>query len=146
MCIRTYIHTYIHAYIHIAEAQQRLDALQEFGVLGSGYALAQRDLEIRGAGSLLGADQSGEANDVGVKLYMQVRECALRVRARERACEREREIDRDGHRHRQRQRERERDRQRDKERARAKDKERKRETERERFQALHAGSQPLIRV
>ena len=55
-----------------AEAQQRLDALEEFGVLGSGYELAQRDLEIRGAGSLLGADQSGEANDVGVKLYMQV--------------------------------------------------------------------------
>jgi transcription-repair coupling factor (superfamily II helicase) len=73
-------------------------------VLGSGYALAQRDLEIRGAGSLLGADQSGEANDVGVKLYMQVRESARagaseqrqtereRARAREREREREREI------------------------------------------------------
>ena len=55
-----------------AESQQRLDALQEFGVLGSGYQLAQRDLEIRGAGSLLGADQSGEANDVGVQLYMKM--------------------------------------------------------------------------
>jgi hypothetical protein len=59
-------------YVVAAEAQQRLDALEEFGVLGSGYELAQRDLEIRGAGSLLGADQSGEANDVGVRLYMQV--------------------------------------------------------------------------
>lgn len=55
-----------------AESTQRLDALQEFGVLGSGYQLAQRDLEIRGAGSLLGADQSGEANDVGVQLYMKM--------------------------------------------------------------------------
>jgi transcription-repair coupling factor (superfamily II helicase) len=50
------------------EARQRLEALEEFGVLGSGYQLAQRDLEIRGAGSLLGADQSGEANDVGVQV------------------------------------------------------------------------------
>jgi transcription-repair coupling factor (superfamily II helicase) len=126
-----YVHTYIHSYIHIAEAQQRLDALQEFGVLGSGYALAQRDLEIRGAGSLLGADQSGEANDVGVKLYMQVRECALRVRARERASEREREIDRDGHRHRQRQTERERQTERQRESARERQREKERDRERE---------------
>ena len=131
MPVCAYVHTYIHSYIHIAEAQQRLDALQEFGVLGSGYALAQRDLEIRGAGSLLGADQSGEANDVGVKLYMQVRECALRVRARERASEREREIDRDGHRHRQRQTERERQTERQRESARERQREKERDRERE---------------
>ena len=129
MPVCAYVHTYIHSYIHIAEAQQRLDALQEFGVLGSGYALAQRDLEIRGAGSLLGADQSGEANDVGVKLYMQVRECAPRVRARERASERAREIDRDGHRHRQRQTDR--DRETKRERARKTKRERERERERD---------------
>jgi transcription-repair coupling factor (superfamily II helicase) len=65
------------------EAQERLDALQQFGALGSGYHLAQRDLEIRGAGSLLGADQSGEANDVGVQLYMQMlREVVEEIKAK----------------------------------------------------------------
>ncbi len=55
------------------EGRRRLAALTEFSALGSGLGLAQRDLEIRGAGSLLGADQSGDAaGGVGFELYAQM--------------------------------------------------------------------------
>lgn len=47
----------------------RLQAVQEFGSLGSGYSLAFRDLQIRGAGELLGAKQSGQMSAVGYDLY-----------------------------------------------------------------------------
>lgn len=50
--------------------RQRLAALIEASHLGSGWTLAQRDLEIRGAGNLLGAEQSGVVNEVGVQLYL----------------------------------------------------------------------------
>lgn len=50
----------------------RLDAIQEFSALGAGFQLAQRDLEIRGAGTILGADQSGDVNSVGFELYTEV--------------------------------------------------------------------------
>ena len=50
--------------------RQRLAALTEATRLGSGWALAQRDLEIRGAGNLLGAAQSGTINAVGAQLYL----------------------------------------------------------------------------
>jgi transcription-repair coupling factor (superfamily II helicase) len=50
-------------------ALSRLRALQEFGSLGSGYGLAFRDLQIRGAGELLGAKQSGQIAAVGFDLY-----------------------------------------------------------------------------
>lgn len=53
-------------------AQDRLRALQEFQELGSGYELAVRDLEIRGAGNILGREQSGAINSVGLNLYMQL--------------------------------------------------------------------------
>lgn len=55
-----------------AESQDRLDAIKDFSGLGAGFKVAQRDLEIRGAGSLLGADQSGAANGVGTELYIQM--------------------------------------------------------------------------
>jgi transcription-repair coupling factor (superfamily II helicase) len=51
---------------------QRLSALQEFSSLGSGYSLAFRDLQIRGAGDLLGAKQSGSMAAVGYELYTQL--------------------------------------------------------------------------
>jgi transcription-repair coupling factor (superfamily II helicase) len=51
-------------------AKKRLRALQEFSQLGSGYHLAMRDLEIRGVGTLLGAEQSGKMEAVGFELYM----------------------------------------------------------------------------
>jgi transcription-repair coupling factor (superfamily II helicase) len=53
-------------------AMQRLGALQEFSTLGSGYSLAFRDLQIRGAGELLGAKQSGTMTSVGFELYTQL--------------------------------------------------------------------------
>lgn len=53
-------------------AMARLRALQEFSSLGSGYSLAFRDLQIRGAGELLGAKQSGTMVQVGYELYTQL--------------------------------------------------------------------------
>ena len=53
-------------------AMARLQALQEFSSLGSGYSLAFRDLQIRGAGELLGAKQSGTMVNVGYELYTQL--------------------------------------------------------------------------
>ena len=59
-------------------AEQRLDALREFSDLGSGYKIAMRDLELRGAGNLLGAEQSGTVSAVGFDLYTQLLEQAVR--------------------------------------------------------------------
>ena len=53
-------------------ALARLRALQEFSNLGSGYSLAFRDLQIRGAGELLGAKQSGTMVQIGYELYTQL--------------------------------------------------------------------------
>jgi transcription-repair coupling factor (superfamily II helicase) len=53
------------------EAMKRLRTLQEFSELGSGYRIATRDLEIRGAGTLLGRSQSGQIDAVGFELYTQ---------------------------------------------------------------------------
>ena len=51
------------------KAEERLQALKEFSHLGSGFALAMRDLEIRGAGNLLGTEQHGAMRAVGLELY-----------------------------------------------------------------------------
>lgn len=53
-------------------AMKRLQAIQELTDLGSGLKLAMRDLEIRGAGNLLGAEQSGFIEDVGFELYQRI--------------------------------------------------------------------------
>jgi transcription-repair coupling factor (superfamily II helicase) len=53
-------------------ALQRLQALEEFTDLGSGFQLAMRDLEIRGAGNLLGGEQSGFIMDMGFELYQKI--------------------------------------------------------------------------
>jgi transcription-repair coupling factor (superfamily II helicase) len=63
--------------ILVRDAQKRLEALQELSELGSGFKLAARDLEIRGAGSLLGTSQSGHIAAVGFDLYMQLMEEAV---------------------------------------------------------------------
>lgn len=54
------------------EARQRLEAIQEFTELGSGFRVAARDLEIRGAGNLLGKEQSGQIAAVGFELYLEM--------------------------------------------------------------------------
>ena len=58
-------------------AQKRLNAIKEFTSLGSGYKIAMRDLSIRGAGDILGSEQSGFIDDIGVDLYMQMLEEAV---------------------------------------------------------------------
>ncbi|AFY70644.1 transcription-repair coupling factor [Thalassoporum mexicanum PCC 7367] len=58
-------------------AYKRLRAIQEFTHLGSGYQLAMRDMEIRGVGNLLGAEQSGQINVVGFDLYMEMLQEAI---------------------------------------------------------------------
>ncbi|MBI4062225.1 MAG: transcription-repair coupling factor, partial [Elusimicrobia bacterium] len=65
------------------DAVKRLDALKEFGALGAGIKLALRDLEIRGAGDLLGAKQHGFMNAVGADYYAQLLESEVsRLRGR----------------------------------------------------------------
>jgi len=59
-------------------ARRRLRAIQEFTQLGSGYQLAMRDMEIRGVGNLLGAEQSGQMDAIGFDLYMEMLEDALK--------------------------------------------------------------------
>ena len=54
------------------DAERRLRILEHYNELGSGYSVALRDLELRGAGNLLGADQSGFAQQVGLDTYMRL--------------------------------------------------------------------------
>ncbi len=62
-------------------AQERLKALEEATELGAGYQLALRDLEIRGAGNVLGKEQSGSINKIGLNLYCQMlADCVEKLR------------------------------------------------------------------
>ena len=54
------------------DAEKRLNAIRDFAAFGSGMKIAMRDLELRGAGSLLGAEQSGHMVDVGYDMYMKL--------------------------------------------------------------------------
>jgi len=56
------------------DARKRLDALRDFSELGAGFRIAARDLEIRGAGNLLGAEQSGHIAALGIETYMKLLE------------------------------------------------------------------------
>ena len=60
------------------DARKRLAAIQEFTDLGAGFRIAARDLEIRGAGNLLGAEQSGHIAAVGIETYLKMLEDAVR--------------------------------------------------------------------
>ena len=60
------------------EAAQRLSALSDYTELGAGFKVAMRDLEIRGAGNLLGDEQSGHVAALGFELYMQMLDEAVR--------------------------------------------------------------------
>jgi transcription-repair coupling factor (superfamily II helicase) len=61
------------------EAAQRLAALSDYTELGAGFKVAMRDLEIRGAGNLLGDEQSGHVAALGFELYMQMLDEAVRL-------------------------------------------------------------------
>ena len=54
------------------EARKRMQAIEKFSDLGSGFHIAMRDLEIRGAGDLLGAEQSGFINDIGFDTFQKI--------------------------------------------------------------------------
>ena len=54
------------------EAKKRLKTIKEFSELGSGYQIAMRDLSIRGAGDILGSEQSGFIDSVGIDMYLQI--------------------------------------------------------------------------
>ncbi len=73
-----------HAYLLVAstdrmtkDAQKRLEVIQRFVELGSGFQIASHDLEIRGGGDLLGADQSGHIGAIGFDLYLELLEEAV---------------------------------------------------------------------
>ena len=55
-----------------ADARKRLNALEQFSELGSGFNISMRDLDIRGAGDLLGAEQSGFISDIGFDMYHKI--------------------------------------------------------------------------
>ena len=65
------------ASILTADSRKRLAALEEFSELGDGFKVAMRDLDIRGAGNLLGAEQSGFINDLGFDTYHKILDDAI---------------------------------------------------------------------
>ena len=67
-----------------AEAAARLSTLSDYTELGSGFKIAMRDLEIRGAGNLLGDEQSGHVAAVGFELYCQMLDEAVQRSAQRR--------------------------------------------------------------
>ncbi len=77
---RAYCYLLVEAHKHLTpNAARRLRAIEEFDELGAGFAIAMRDLEIRGAGNLLGTQQSGHIAAVGYELYCQLLENAVRT-------------------------------------------------------------------
>jgi transcription-repair coupling factor (superfamily II helicase) len=77
---RAYCYLLIDPHKHITpNAARRLKAIEEFSEMGAGFAISMRDLEIRGAGNLLGTQQSGHIATVGYELYCQLLENAVRT-------------------------------------------------------------------
>ena len=76
---RAYCYLLLDPHKHLSPvAARRLRAIEEFSEMGSGFAISMRDLEIRGAGNLLGTQQSGHIAAVGYELYCQLLENAVR--------------------------------------------------------------------
>ena len=76
---RAYCYMLVDETAHLTStATRRLRAIQEFSSMGAGFSLAMRDLEIRGAGNLLGTQQSGHIATVGYELYCRLLEQAVR--------------------------------------------------------------------
>ncbi len=74
-------------------AEQRLKALQTYADMGSGFSIASSDLEIRGAGDILGASQSGHIEEVGLELYMELlKEAIAELKGEQRRVSRDLEI------------------------------------------------------
>jgi len=76
---QAYCYLMVQPHKHLTpEAAKRLRAIEEFSQMGAGFALSMRDLEIRGAGNLLGSQQSGHIAAVGYELYCHLLEDAVR--------------------------------------------------------------------
>ena len=76
---RAYCYMLIQSNKHLnPTAAKRLQAIETFSEMGAGFAISMRDLEIRGAGNLLGTQQSGHIATVGYELYCQLLENAVR--------------------------------------------------------------------
>jgi len=76
---RAYCYLLVDENRHLSpEAARRLRAIEEFSQMGAGFAIAMRDLELRGAGNLLGTQQSGHIATVGYELYCSLLERAVR--------------------------------------------------------------------
>ena len=76
---RAYCYLLLEPQKHVTPvAAKRLQAIETFSELGAGFAIAMRDLEIRGAGNLLGTEQSGHIAAIGYELYCQLLETAIR--------------------------------------------------------------------
>jgi transcription-repair coupling factor (superfamily II helicase) len=77
--LRAYAYLTVPAERKLTEAAlKRLEVIHRLDSLGAGFALASHDLDIRGAGNLLGAEQSGHIREVGIELYQQMLEDAVR--------------------------------------------------------------------
>jgi transcription-repair coupling factor (superfamily II helicase) len=76
-----------------ADAVKRLEALESLEELGAGFTLATHDLEIRGAGELLGDEQSGQIQEIGYNLYMELLERAVAALKSGKTADLERPID-----------------------------------------------------
>ncbi|MDP6556533.1 MAG: transcription-repair coupling factor [Pirellulaceae bacterium] len=77
---RAYCYLLVDRHKHVTpSAARRLHAIEEYSEMGAGFALAMRDLEIRGAGNLLGTQQSGHIAAVGYEFYCQLLENAVRT-------------------------------------------------------------------
>jgi len=75
---QAYAYLFVPSLISITkDAVQRIQAIEEFSEIGSGFNLSMRDLEIRGAGNLLGTEQSGFIQSVGFEMYMKILEEAV---------------------------------------------------------------------
>ena len=78
--LRAYAYFTVPAERRLGEAAlKRLEVIHRLDTLGAGFALASHDLDIRGAGNLLGTEQSGHIREVGIELYQQMLEEAVRV-------------------------------------------------------------------
>ncbi|KAA1257866.1 Transcription-repair-coupling factor [Rubripirellula obstinata] len=76
---QAYCYLLVDQHKHLSpEATKRLRAIEEFSQMGAGFAISMRDLEIRGAGNLLGSQQSGHIAAIGYELYCHLLEDAVR--------------------------------------------------------------------
>ena len=85
---QAYAYLLLHRHTRLLEvARQRLTAMRQHSQLGAGFRIAMRDLELRGAGNLLGAEQSGHIVGVGFELYCQLlRQSVARLRGEKTAA------------------------------------------------------------